>query len=355
MNQEGAKKCKLCEEALPAAASGRFCTRCVFLRMLDGTNAEFGKADSPSCTERRKFEDYEILEEISRSASAVVFKAREVSLDRIVALKVLPRGWGIAAEEMARVEAEAAVIARLDHSNILPIYDFGELALQPYLSMRFVVGASLAGRIGEFFGRPKRIGMLMEKIARAIQFAHEQGVLHLRLEPGNVLVGPEGEPFVTDFHAPEFGPGSLLAADAAVAHLAPEQVREESVDERTDVYSLGSVLFQLLTGEPPFAGGSTYDTLKAVVENSPRPLTPTDEGLAAISLKCLSKQRDRRYASAAQMADDLVNWRSGRPVVASGEALVSDTGGWMSRPWFGVSAIAAAGALVAAVMLLIWV
>jgi eukaryotic-like serine/threonine-protein kinase len=320
MNPAKVATCELCDVELPADASSCFCIHCVFVRMLEGTDSNAGlMAGAEPRPVARTFEGYQLMEELGRSATAVVFRAREISRDRIVALKVFPGGLLAGDEAMARFQAEAAGIARLDHPNILPIYDLGELAGQPYFTMRFLAGTNLAGRIGEFLSQPKRVAILVERIARAVHFAHGLGVLHSRLGAENILLDEEGEPFVTDFHLSEVG-GRALPSDAgSVACLAPEQVREETIDARTDVYGLGTVLFQLLTGELPFQGDNNFELMRAVVEQRPRRLIPANEGLAAISLKCLSKDPDRRYATAEQLAADLADWCSGKAITAAVE------------------------------------
>jgi WD40 repeat protein len=275
----------------------------------------------------RSFGDYELLEEIARGGMGVVYRAKQLSLGREVAVKMILAGELATTESVQRFRNEAATAARLDHPNIVSVYEIGEHDMQHYFSMRLVLGRrniAMWARALASAGRAKSIATMMAKVAHAVAFAHERGVLHRDLKPSNILVDDQGEPQVTDFGLAkllnEQDSGLTLSAVmmGSPSYMAPEQAdgRHGDVTTLTDVYGLGAVLYELLAGRPPFAGASPLATAKLVVEQMPAPLTETARDLATICLKCLAKEPAQRYASAHELAEDLERFSSGEAIRA---------------------------------------
>ena len=260
--------------------------------------------------------DYELLEEIGRGGQGVVFRARQKSLNRTVALKVISLGQWASKAHLKRFRREAEAAASLDHPCIVPIYEVDERDGSCYFSMKFVEG----GQLDEVTRREpmpiRRAVELIAKVARTVHYAHEHGILHRDIKPGNILLDAKGEPHLTDF-----GLARLVESESSVTHtldilgtpsyMAPEQAvgNNTAVSNATDVYGIGAVLYQLLTGHPPFAGGATYETIRLLLDTEPRQprlLNPKiDRDLSTICLKCLEKDPKRRYSSALALAEDL--------------------------------------------------
>ncbi len=271
--------------------------------------------------------DYEILEELGRGGMGVVYKARQVSLGRIVALKMILRGALASAADMARFRAEAEIVARLEHPQIVPLYEVGEFNGQPYFSMKFVAGTTLAKRLAEGPLPAREAAEILAPICRAIDFAHRQGLLHRDLKPSNILIDEAGRPHVTDFGLAKrmTGDGSLTRTGAVIgtpSYMAPEQAAggRGEIGPASDVYSLGTILYQMLTGRPPFQAASPVDTVLMVLEQeplAPRVVNPkADRDLEMVALKAIQKPPDLRYPSAAAMADDLEAFLAGEPISA---------------------------------------
>jgi predicted Ser/Thr protein kinase len=298
------------------------------LRMDGGLDATHGAEPDGAATlpSVRYFGDYELLEEIARGGMGVVYKARQASLNRIVALKMILRGTFASPRDVQRFRAEAESAANLDHPHIVPIYEVGEHEGQQYFSMKLVEGASLA-KLSRGDARSE-IGRFVE-VVRAVHYAHQHGVLHRDLKPSNVLVDPRGAWFVTDFGLAKRLTGtvtdlSLTEPGQVVGtprYMAPEQAAgRKDLTVAADIYSLGVILYERLTGRIPFLGENVLTVLRQVRESEPpRPssIRPgLDRDLETVVLKCMDKEPARRYSSAEALADDLSHWLAGRPITA---------------------------------------
>ena len=275
----------------------------------------------------RYFGDYELLEEIARGGMGVVYKARQIKLNRIVALKMILAGQLASKEDVQRFHTEAEAAANLDHQGIVPIFEVGEHEGQHYFSMGYIDGDSLAGKLLDGPLPPRKAAKLIHAVAAAVQYAHQKGVIHRDLKPANILLTRGGRPKVTDFGlAKQVKGDSGLTATGQIlgtpSYMPPEQAsgRVNEVCEVSDVYALGAVLYATLTGRPPFQTDNPLDTLMQVLEREPvspqqlNPAVPSD--LETICLKCLEKDRRKRYSSAKRLCDELRRFLEGRPIVA---------------------------------------
>jgi serine/threonine-protein kinase len=271
--------------------------------------------------------DYVLLEELGRGGMGIVYRARQKSLDRLVAVKLILRGSLASEQDRARFRAEAAAVARLDHSNIVPIYEVGSDDEQSYFSMQLVEGQTLAARLADGPLASGEAVRIVLAIARAIEYAHDRGVVHRDLKPANILIDAAGEPHITDFGlAKRLTDGPSLTRSGAVlgtpAYMAPEQASggRGEVGTACDIYSLGAILYALLTGRPPFQGPSPVDTMLMLLEQEPLPPRllnrNVDRELEMIVLRCLQKPAELRYPAASALADDLSAHLAGEPVSA---------------------------------------
>ncbi len=263
------------------------------------------------------FGDFVMLDEIARGSSGVVFRARQTSLNRVVALKLLRDPLLTNGEDMKRFRAEAQAAAALDHPGIVPVYEVGELSGQGYFSMKFIEGGTLHLRAGEF-REPRKAAALMAQVARAVHHAHERGILHRDLKPGNILIDRTGAPLVTDFGiARRIGLDSTLTQTGQIVgtphYMSPEQAQGENsaLSAASDIYSMGAVLYELLSGNKPFDGKIMLTLLRQVTEQSPPPLRIGDRDLESIVMRSLEKHPAARQASAAVFADELERWLRG--------------------------------------------
>ncbi len=312
-------------------------------------------------TRVRYFGDYELLGNLGEGGMGVVFEARQRSLNRIVALKMIRAGRFAGDDDLRRFRNEAEAVAKLDHPHIVPVYEVGDHAGHSYFSMKRIEGTSLASRLGELRDRPREAARLVATVARALHHAHQRGVLHRDLKPSNVLLDATGEPHLTDFGLAKRleGPGAAETTRTGAilgtpAYMAPEQASGQrgEVTTATDVFGLGALLYALLSGHAPFRGESVADTLVQVRECSPEPIRKSNpkvpRDLETICVRCLDREPRRRYASADAVAEELGRWLNGEPITAR-------PAGKLERGWMWCRRnplVAALTAAVAAVLIL---
>src|SRR5262249_38453000 len=290
------RTCAKCGAKIFAEGPQEFCTACLFetgLGLLakepvvpqprddpglpDGVQAPNRKKAARSAKMFGDFGDYELLEEVGRGGQGIVYRARQKSLNRTVALKVIGLGNWATEAHVKRFRREAEAAASLKHPGIVPIHEVGERDGSCYFSMKFVEGGQLDEVVRREPMPPRCAVELIAKVARTVHYAHEHGILHRDIKPGNILLDQKGEPHLTDF-----GLARLVETESTVtrtlevlgtpSYMAPEQAvgNNEAVSSVTDVYGIGAVLYQLLTAHPPFAGGTTYETIKLLLDSEPR-------------------------------------------------------------------------------------
>lgn len=288
------------------------------------------------------FGPYELLEEIGRGGMGVVIKARQKSLDRIVALKMILASHLATEQHVKRFYIEARAAARLRHPNIVAIHEIGEINGQHFFAMQHIEGDSLTDLLRDGDLDIETAVELMVSIARAVDYLHREGIVHRDLKPSNILIDNDGTPYVTDFGlAKFFATDSDLTESGMIAgtpsYMAPEQAaaRQEDVGPLSDVYSLGAILYQLLTGSPPFRAGSPLDTIVQVIESEPQPPRSRNPAvpveLERICLRCLEKSPQNRYPDAGALADDLERYLRGEEVEARPTSLDQRLRRWVRR------------------------
>jgi TolB-like protein/tRNA A-37 threonylcarbamoyl transferase component Bud32 len=335
--------CAECGATVFADAPEGVCSVCLFRIGLASADNQSDEPLEPTITQMLKdFGDYELLEEVGRGGQGVVFRARQKSLNRIVALKVIKLGEWASKAHVKRFRREAEAAAGLEHPGIVPIHEVGERDGSCYFSMKFVEGGQLDEVVRHAPMSIRQAAELIAKVARTVHYAHEHGILHRDIKPGNILLDQKGEPHLTDF-----GLARLVETESSVtqtldvlgtpSYMAPEQAvgNHAAVGSATDVYGLGAVFYQLLTGQPPFAGGTTYETIKLLEDTEPRPprlLNPkVDRDLSTICLKCLEKDPKRRYSSALTLTEDLERWLKHEPIRARHTGVFGRGRKWVRR------------------------
>lgn len=298
--------------------------------------------DTPSGTFElpSRFGDYELLEELGRGGMGVVYRARQISLNRLVAVKMILRGSLASPTDLERFRAEAEAAARLDHPGIVPVYEVGEIQDRPYFSMKYIPGRTLSQLLAEGPLPSREAARILASVARAIHFAHQNGVLHRDLKPSNIILDDQDQPHVMDFGlAKQISDAASLTKTGAVlgtpAYMAPEQAAgaRGEVGPASDVYSLGVILYHMLTGRPPFQAANPVDTVLMVLEQDPVPpraLNPkADRDLEMICLRCLQKPPDLRYATAEGLAKDLTAFLNDESIAARSGRFAQVLAGWL--------------------------
>lgn len=332
----------------------------------DPETSDSSSKEPPRCVEMpEELGEYVLLEEIGRGGQGVVYRARQKSLNRMVALKVIGLGRWATKAHLKRFRLEAEAAASLDHPCIVPIHEVGQRDGCCYFSMKLVAGGQLDEVVRHKPIALRRAAELIAKLARTVSYAHDHGILHRDIKPGNILLDADGEPHLTDF-----GLARLAETESTVTHtmevlgtpsyMAPEQAKGNNTQltSATDVYGLGAVLYQLLTGHPPFAGGTTFETVQLVLETEPRHprlLNPkVDRDLSTICLKCLEKDPLHRYSSALALADDLERWLRHEPIQARPIGLFTRGRKWLRRNPTKALVIISLGVLASALGMIVW-
>src|SRR6516165_427015 len=325
-----ARVCGKCGNKIFDTAPQGLCSVCLFdtglailTDSLGGLNANgFGDNDSSSTDVAELFsasDDYELLEEIGRGGQGVVYRARQKSPNSNVALKIIGISHERTKAHLKRFRLEAEAAARLNHPFVVPIHEIGQRKGRCYFSMGLVEGSRLDQIAKREPMSPRQATEVIAKLARTVHYAHQHGIIHRDIKPGNILLDTKGEPHLTDFGVArlletENDATCTIEVSGTPSYMAPEQAHANHghVGSATDVYGLGAVLYQLLAGQPPFTGGTPFETVRLLVETEPRQpslLNPkVDRDLSTICLKCLEKDPKRRYSSALALAEDIEHW-----------------------------------------------
>jgi len=318
------------------------------------------------------FGDYERIEPAGQGGMGVVYKAWHRGLHRFEAVKMVRAGQLAGPNDLARFRFEAEAAAGLDHPNIVPVYGVGEHNGRPYLALKWIDGGSLTAHLAAFQPTPEDVARLLAQVARAVHFAHQRGILHRDLKPDNILVDSHGQPHVSDFGLAKKldAEGTLAQSGALVGtlnYMAPEQGRgEKNLTTAADVYGLGAVLYECLTGRPPFDGASLAEVVRKLTTEppaAPRAVNPdVPRDLEAICLKCLEKDPKNRYPGADELAEDLERFARGEPIavvvpglwdwlrqVARVRPPASPDYSWQVKIWYGAILLALQGSIYALV------
>ena len=349
--------CGKCGAEIVGDATREVCPACLLeTGLFEGepvpTGVDPGRDDAVSVSNRKTatrrakmlgdLGDYQLLEEIGRGGQGVVYRAHQKTLNRTVALKVIGLGPWTTEAHLKRFRREAQAAASLEHPGIVPIYEVGEREGSCYFSMKYVEGGQLDEVVRRESVSIRQAAELIAKVARTVHYAHEHGILHRDIKPGNILLDAKGNPLLTDF-----GLAGLIQAESTItgtlevmgtpSYMAPEQAGGEhaKVSKATDVYGLGAVLYEMLTGQLPFAGGTSYQTIRLLLDTEPRQPRlwnpKIDRDLSTICLKCLEKDPHRRYSSALALAEDLERWLSHEPIQAKRTGFFTRSRKWRSE------------------------
>lgn len=363
------RKCAVCGSPLWENHHGLHCLAC----LLDASTDGYAGADNPAGTQSvgaaRCFGKYQLKRQIGRGGMGVVYEAWHDGLHRTVALKMILDSQIASPVVLRRFEIEAEAAAKLDHPNIVPLYDVGEVDGQPFFTMKLVKGESLRDRIkhgqcgvggnpqalsrAEMRARLRTAAQLLTTIARAVQHAHETGVVHRDLKPSNIIITPAGEPHLTDFGLAKIlelsseDPSQPTLTHSTIAgsvhYMSPEQAAGLKTGAGCDIFSLGVILYELITGALPFTGHSNFEIIRKVIEEEPvRPRAihkRIDRDLDTICMKCLEKKSALRYATAGALADDLQRWLADQPITARPAGPLRRVHRWMNRNRLGAAVI----------------
>src|ERR1044072_1237875 len=345
---DGSTKLQPCSCGCVARISNGLCVSCLLRESLCGETTPIEEFQSVlvgvDIPDRDwQFGKYQILEEIGRGGMGVIYRARQQYSRRIVAVKRLLSYHSDSKQTLTRFQREAEVAASLDHPNILPIYDIGQDDQGlPFFSMKFASGGSLLEFASALRDQPRQIVQLIGKVTRAIEYAHNNGVLHRDLKPGNILLDFRGEPLIADFGLARWiGAGIDITRTITVfgtpGYIAPQQASYSTggVSPAVDIYSLGAILFELLAGRPPFLGEHALAVINQAAERPAPKLRSMNNrvsrDLETICARCLEREPSARYASAAKLADDLDRWLDGRQILARRASICRQLWSWTQR------------------------
>ena len=372
-----ARVCGKCGNTIFDTAPQGLCSVCLFdtglsilTESVGGPNAkDFGADNDSSSTDAAELfsasDDYELLEEIGRGGQGVVYRARQKSLNRTVAIKIIGISHGRTKAHLKRFRLEAEAAAKLNHPFVVPIHEIGQRKGRCYFSMGLVEG----GRLDQIAKRepmsPRQATEVIAKLARTVHYAHQHGIIHRDIKPGNILLDTKGEPHLTDFGVArlletENDATCTIEVSGTPSYMAPEQAHANNghISSATDVYGLGAVLYQLLAGQPPFTGGTPFETVRLLLETEPRQprlLNPkVDRDLSTICLKCLEKDPKRRYSSALALAEDLEHWLRHEPICARRTGVLARGRKWIRRNPAAAALVVMSVLLASAVGVIVW-
>src|ERR1700751_3044618 len=372
-----ARVCAKCGNTIFDTAPQGLCSVCLFdtgltilTDSLGGPNAkDFGADNDATSTDSEELfsasDDYELLEEIGRGGQGVVYRARQKSLNRTVALKIIGISHARTRAHLKRFRLEAEAAAKLNHPFVVPIHEIGQRKGRCYFSMGLVEG----GRLDQVAKRepmsPRQATEVIAKLARTAHYAHQHGVVHRDIKPGNILLDTKGEPHLTDFGVArlletENDATCTIEVSGTPSYMAPEQAHATNrhVSTSTDFYGLGAVLYQLLAGQPPFTGGTPFETVSLLLETEPRQprlLNPkVDRDLSTICLKCLEKDPKRRYSSCVALAKDVKHWLRHEPIRARRTGVLARGRKWIRRKPAAAALVVMSVLLASAVGVIVW-